>query len=436
MTRKKIAQSIVILMLVIANLPLSATEYLDGIVAVVEDDIILESELAQEVASVMSKLKAANRQTPPADIIYKQVLEQLIISTLQSQLAQRKGIKVTDEMLDKSINEIAGQNAMDLSNFKQAIITQGMNYKTFKESVRKEMIISHLRNHEISHRIKISEQEIDHYLKTALSTEDKKAQYLLGHILIATPENASITTLQAKEAETLAVIEQLRQGEDFQQMAVSLSSGTHALQGGKLGWRTLKQLPTLFVGVVKKMSQGDITEPIRSPSGFHILKLFDSTEIDAHMITETQVRHILLKTNELIDDEEAKRRLLSITRRLADGDDFIALAKANSDDTGSALNGGELGWVAPGLLAPPFEKAMTELEINAISEPVQTQFGWHIIQVLERRNKDNKEQQKRNQVRDNIRKRKIKAETELWLRRLRDEAYIDIRLDFLSESVE
>ena len=431
--RKITTQIIGILLLVIASVPLSAAEKLDGIVAVVEDDIILESELAQEVAAVINKLKANNVQMPPENILYKQVLERLIIGALQSQLAQKAGVNVTDEILESSMSEIAGQNGMDLSSFKQEIIAQGMSYETFKESVRKEIIINQLRNHEIGSRVKVSEQEIDHYLETEISSEEQKVKYLLGHILISVPEGASATTIQTEKTEALSVIKQLRKGSDFKQMAVSVSDGANALQGGDLGWRTLNQLPTLFVDVVKTMSKGDVAGPIRSPGGFHILKLLDSTGIDSHMITETRVRHILIKTNELINDEEAQKRLQVMAARIADGDDFAALAKANSEDPGSALNGGELGWVTPGLLVPPFEKSMTELEINELSEPVQTQFGWHLIQVLERRNKDNKEQQKRNQARDDIRKRKIEEETELWLRRLRDEAYVDIRLEALNE---
>jgi len=431
--RKITTQIIGIVLLVIASFALSGAEKLDGIVAVVEDDIILESELAQEVAAVIGKLKANNVQMPPENILYKQVLERLIIGALQSQLAQKAGVNVTDEILESSMIEIAGQNGMNLSSFKQEIIAQGMSYETFKESVRKEIIINQLRNHEIGSRVKVSEQEVDHYLETEISSEEQKIKYLLGHILISVPEGASATTIQTEETEALSVIKQLRKGSDFMQMAVSVSDGANALQGGDLGWRTLNQLPTLFVDVVKTMSKGDVAGPIRSPGGFHILKLLDSTGIDSHMITETRVRHILIKTNELINDEEAQKRLQVMAARIADGDDFAALAKANSEDPGSALNGGELGWVTPGLLVPPFEKSMTELEINELSEPVQTQFGWHLIQVLERRNKDNKEQQKRNQARDDIRKRKIEEETELWLRRLRDEAYVDIRLEALNE---
>lgn len=431
--RKTITHQVGILLLMLACFQVTATEYLDGIVAVVEDDIILESELAREVASVVSRLKASNVQMPPETILYKQVLERLIIDTLQSQLAERAGVKVTDDMLNSSISNIAQQNGMGIESFKQEIKAQGMNYEVFKENVRKEIIINQLRSHEIGSRVKVSEQEIDHYLDTEISSQDKKNQYLLGHILIAVSEGASAKMIQDVDAEARSVTEQLRQGADFQQMAISVSDGANALQGGELGWRTLNQLPTLFVDVVKTMNKGEIADPIRSPGGFHILKLIDSTGVETHTITETHVRHILIKTNELINDSEAQKRLQSIAGRIADGDDFAVLAKANSDDTGSAINGGDLGWVIPGLLVPPFEQAMTKLKINELSKPVQTQFGWHLIQVLGRRSKDNKEQQERNQARDDIRKIKIEEETELWLRRLRDEAYVDIRLGALNE---
>lgn len=410
-----------------------ATEYLDGIAAVVEDDIILESELAREVFAITTKLKANNVQLPPEEVMYKQVLERLIIDKLQSQLAEKAGVKVNDEMVDASLENIAQQNGMDMQSFKTEISKQGMDYEVFKENVRKEIVINQLRSHEIGSRIKVSEQEIDHYLETEISTQDQKVQYLLGHILISVSEGASAGEIQAERTEALSVIEQLREGADFKQMAVSVSDGANALQGGGLGWRTLNQVPTLFVDVVKSMDKGDIADPIRSPGGFHILKLMDSTGVVSHVITETKARHILIKTNELINDAEARKRLEAIAGRIADGDDFAILAKANSDDTGSAINGGDLGWVTPGLLVPPFEKAMSELEINEISQPVQTQFGWHVIQVLDRRTKDNREQQKKNQARDEIRKRKIEEETELWLRRLRDEAYVDIRLGILNE---
>ena len=421
------------MLIMLHSLNALAAEYLDGIAAVVEDDIILESELASEVSAIAGRLKSNNVQLPPEEVLYKQVLERLIIDKLQNQLAQKAGLKVTDEMVNESIVNIAQQNGLDMESFKREISNQGMDYGAFKENVRKEIVINQLRSHEIGSRVKVSEQEIDHYLETEISTQDQNVKYLLGHILISVPEGASPEMIQAEQEEARSVTEQLRLGDDFKQMAVSVSDGANALQGGELGWRTLNQLPTLFVDVVKSMSKGDVADPIRSPGGFHILKLMDSTGVESHIITETQARHILVKTNALINDAEARKRLEAIAGRIADGDDFATLAKANSDDTGSAINGGDLGWVTPGMLVPPFEKAMSELEINEISQPVQTQFGWHLIQVLDQRTKDNREQQKKNQARDEIRKRKIEEETELWLRRLRDEAYVDIRLGILNE---
>jgi len=410
-----------------------AAEYLDGIVAVVEDDVILDSELAREATSIVNKLKANNVQLPPKKILYQQVLERLVVDKLQSQLAQKAGIKVSDEMVNSSLESIAQQNGMSMEEFRQEISKEGMDYDAFKENIRQEILVNQLRSHEIGSRIKVSEQEIRHYLDTEISAEEQKIKYFLGHILISVPEAASASEIQAEEAEALSIISRLRMGDDFKKMAVSISDGANALKGGELGWRTLNQVPTLFVDVLKTMSKGDISEPIRSPGGFHILKLIDSTGVDSHIITETHVRHILIKTNEIVNDAEAKKRLAVIAGRITDGDDFAALAQANSDDTGSALKGGDLDWVMPGLLVPPFERAMSELAVNEISGPVQTQFGWHIIQVLERRTKDNSEEHKISQARDEIRKRKIEEETELWLRRLRDESYVDIRLGFLND---
>ncbi len=410
-----------------------AAEYLDGIVAVVEDDVILDSELAREAASIVNKLKANNVQLPPKKILYQQVLERLVVDKLQSQLAQKAGIKVSDEMVNSSLESIAQQNGMSMEEFRQEISKEGMDYDAFKENIRQEILVNQLRSHEIGSRIKVSEQEIRHYLDTEISAEDQKIKYFLGHILISVPEAASASEIQAEEAEAYSVISRLRMGDDFKKMAVSISDGANALKGGELGWRTLNQVPTLFVDVLKAMSKGDISEPIRSPGGFHILKLIDSTGVDSHIIIETHVRHILIKTNEIVNDAEAKKRLAVIAGRIADGDDFAALAQANSDDTGSALKGGDLDWVMPGLLVPSFERAMSELAVNEISGPVQTQFGWHIIQVLGRRTKDNSEEHKISQARDKIRKRKIEEETELWLRRLRDESYVDIRLGFLND---
>ena len=288
--------------------------------------------------------------------------------------------------------------------------------------------MNELRGREIGGRIKVTDREIEHYLETQGKVGEELVQYHLGHILIALPEGASSMAIQKAQEKANELVKKLRAGQDFTQIAMSESSDSNALKGGDLGWRTLKDMPTLFVGEVGKLRQGDISEPLRSPSGFHIIKMLELKGLaDAHTIVKTKVRHILIKINELVDDAEASKRAWTLKERISSGDDFAALARANSDDKGSAIKGGSLDWVESGALVKPFEEAMTKLKINEISDPVQTQFGWHIIQVLDRENRDNSAEFKKNQVRDAIRKRKIEEETELWLRKLRDEAFVEIK---------
>ncbi len=406
-------------------------ELLDRIIAVVEEDIILDRELTMETNSIVKNLESNNVMIPPAFILRKQVLERIIIERLQRQLAERSGIRVSDEMLRSSVTDIARSNNMSVDQFRMELEAQGMSFQRFEESVRNEIIINQLRASEVSSRIKVTDREVSHYLETQGDVSEEKVQYHLGHILIATPEAASSSVIQKAKEKAHKIIDALHAGADFKQTAVAESDGGNALNGGDLGWRTIGEIPSLFVDNLAKLNQGEIAPLIRSPSGFHIIKLIELKGIDRHIVTKTRARHILVKTNELIDDAEANKRLLSLKERIIDGDDFATLARSNSDDKGSAINGGDLNWVGPGSLVPPFEAAMNRLAINEISEPVQTQFGWHIIQVLEREDKDNSSEHKKNQVKEKIRKRKIEEETELWLRRLRDEAYVDINLDRL-----
>jgi peptidyl-prolyl cis-trans isomerase SurA len=406
-------------------------ELLERIVAVVEDNVILDRELTFELNNIVKKLKANNVMIPPAFILRKQVLERLIIDKLQRQLAARSGIRVSDEMLRSSVTEIARNNGLSVDEFRKELENQGISFQSFEENIRNEIIINQLRAREIGGRIKVTDREVKHYLETQGDIGEEKVQYHLGHILVSIPEAASSTVIQKAKGKASKVIADLRAGADFKQTAVAVSDGGNALKGGDLGWRTVGEIPTLFVDSVIKLQQGEIAELIRSPSGFHIIKIIELKGLGKHMVTKTRVRHILVKTNELIDDAEAKKRLLLLKERISDGDDFATLARSNSDDKGSAIKGGDLDWVGPGSLVAPFEAAMSQLAINEISEPVQTQFGWHIIQVLEREDRDNSVEHKKNRVREEIRKRKIEEETELWLRRLRDEAFVDINFDRL-----
>jgi len=403
-------------------------ETLGKIAAVVEDDVILEQELNQEVATISQRIQASKTQMPPEYVLRKQVLEKLVIDKLQRQLAEKAGINVTEEMLNNSAADIAQRNNMSLQQFREELQRQGISYKSFLDNMRNEIIINQLRGREIGGRIKVTDREVDHYMETqGQINNDAAVQYHLGHILIAVKEAASATEIQKAQNKADKLVNNLRAGQDFTQAAISESEDDNALKGGDLGWRTINDIPTLFTDKVSKMKLNEVSDPIRSPSGFHIIKMLDIKGLNSdHMITKTKVRHILVKTNELIDDDEAKKRLLALKARIIDGDDFASLARAHSDDKGSAIKGGSLDWVGPDDLVKPFEEAMGKLEINQISEPVQTQFGWHLIQVLDRKNKDDSLEHKRNNVRDAIRKRKIEEETELWMRRLRDEAYVEI----------
>jgi peptidyl-prolyl cis-trans isomerase SurA len=405
-------------------------EVLGKIAAVVEDDVILEQELNQEVATISQRIQASKTQMPPEYVLRKQVLEKLIIDKLQRQLAEKAGINVTEEMLNNSAADIAQRNNMSLQQFREELQHQGISYKSFLDNMRNEIIINQLRGREIGGRIKVTDREVDHYIETqGQISNDAAVQYHLGHILIAVKEAASASEIQKAQNKADKLVNNLRAGQDFTQAAISDSEDDNALKGGDLGWRTINDIPTLFTDKVSKMRMNEVADPIRSPSGFHIIKMLDIKGLNSdHMITKTKVRHILVKTNELIDDDEAKKRLLALKARIIDGDDFASLARAHSDDKGSAIKGGSLDWVGPDDLVKPFEEAMGKLEINQISEPVQTQFGWHLIQVLDRKNKDDSLEHKKNNVRDAIRKRKIEEETELWMRRLRDEAYVEIYL--------
>jgi peptidyl-prolyl cis-trans isomerase SurA len=425
-TLTKVVISLATCSLLLFNVPVVA-EVLGKVAAIVEDDVILEQELDNEVSNIVQRIRASNTPMPPESVLRKQVLEKIIIDKLQRQLAEKAGITVTEEMLNNSAADIAQRNNMTLQQFREELQRQGLTYKNFLDNMRNEIIINQLRGREIGGRIKVTDREVDHYLETQeQETNGAAVEYHLGHILIAVKEAASAKEIQIAQSKANELVNKLRAGQDFTHTAMSESSDDNALKGGDLGWRSLSDIPTLFADIVVKMRANEIADPIRSPSGFHIIKMLELKGLDNHTITNTKVRHILIKTNDLIDDEEAKKRLLALKARIMDGDDFAALARAHSDDKGSALKGGSLDWVGPQDLVKPFEDAMEKLEINQLSEPIQTQFGWHLIQVLDRKSKDNSVEHKKDIVREAIRKRKIEEETELWMRRLRDEAYVEI----------
>lgn len=406
-----------------------AVDELNRIVAVVNDDVVLESELEAKLRIVREQLSAQNTQMPPEDVLRQQVLERVIVDKLQLQLAARNNILVDDETLNASLRNIADQNGLTLEQFRAALESEGHPFAGFREEIRNQIILSRLHQQMVGNRINITEQEIDNLLANEQAWGGGEREYHLAHILIAVPEGSPPEAIQAAEEKAKGVVRDLRAGADFAHTAVSVSAGQTALEGGDLGWRKAGQLPTLLAESVHGMRQGEITDPIRGTGGFHIVKLVETRGDGRHVITQTHVRHILLQPDELMSEIEARLRLEQLRERIIGGEDFAALARSHSKDKVSASKGGDLGWASPGDLVPRFEEAMNRLQPDQISDVVETRFGLHIIQVLGRRDHDSTDEFKRNKAREMIRKRKMDEELALWLRRLRDEAYVEYRTE-------
>ena len=402
---------------------------LNRVVAIVNEDIIVSSELQQSITQVTRQLQDKQTELPPRAVLEKQVLERLIMEHLQLQLAERNGIRIDDTMLNNKLRELARENNMTLGEFRDILERDGFSYSEFRDDLRREMTIKQLRQQMVGSRLKVSDQEIDNLLASLRSLDEDNVQYHLAHILIAVPEAAGPDAIEAAQRRAEEVLASLKNGADFSQTAIAVSDGTTALDGGDIGWRSIGQMPTLFVEPLESMRPGDISELLRSPGGFHIIKLVEQRGGERTIVRQTQVRHILLKADALHTDEENRIRIEQLEQRIRGGDDFAALARSNSQDTLSAARGGDLGWVSPGELVPPFEEAMDALSPGEVSIPVKTRFGWHLIQVMDRRDYDSTEEFKRSKARQMIRARKADEETFLWLRRLRDESYVEYRLE-------
>ena len=401
---------------------------LDWIVAQVNNDVIVASELGDRANRLRAELEARNTPLPDDRKFLRQVLERLVIEHIQLQLAASTGIIVDDARLDVTVEKIARQNDFSIQELADHVRQDGLSMLQFREQLRTEIPIKQLRSRHVESRINVSEHEIDTMLTHGSKTgADPNAEFQLLHILISVPEAASSDEIQQAKARATETIEKLRGGEDFRQTAIAVSDGRQALNGGDLGWRKLGQLPTIFVDAVTQMSVGDISDLIRSASGFHIIKVEGGQIEERKIITQTHARHILLKTDALNSDQRVRDRLVDLRERVLQGEDFNVLAKANSQDTASAIDGGDLDWMDPGSFVPAFETEMNALDIGQISAPFQARFGWHIVQVLDRRDHDSTVEFKRAQARKLLRKRKLDEELNLWLRRLRDEAYVEYR---------
>lgn len=416
----------------LAGQPSAAAEQpllIDRIIAIVGEDVVMLSELRIEATKLAQRLRQQGvAPMPSTAAIQKQAFDSLVLTKLQLAEAARLGIEADEETLSRAIDAIAANNQLSVSELRAALESEGIDFDGFRQSMRDEIIVRRLRNREVTSRVQVTKSEIDGYLERSGGVDGRTAVHLL-YILIAVPDGASPERRDAARVLASDIVERLGKGEDFRTLAQQYSNGENALEGGDLGWIDVNGIPPLFQPYVAKMQVGEVQGPVTAGRGFHIIKLEDVRSGEARIVRQTHARHILIRTDEVTSDEDARRRLEQLRTRIVDGDDFDTLARANSDDKASAIKGGDLGWSTPGNLVPAFEEQMDLLGIDEVSRPFKTEFGWHIVQVLGRRDYDATDETRRDQARKAVRDEKAKEALEGYLRKLRDEAYIELRLD-------
>jgi len=409
--------------------PSRGPQLVDRIVAVVNTEVITQRDLAERVTLVGAQLKRQGTQSPPQDVLERQVLERMIMDRVQVQFARDTGVRVDDLQVDRTVQLIAENNKLTLADFRRTLEREGVSFDRFREDIRNEIVISRLREREVDSKIQIGESEIDNFLQE-LQVGDAGTQFDLSHILVRVPESASPEQVDARLRRAQEALATARGGADFAQLAVSYSDAPDALKGGGMGWRERDRLPELFADALVKLKPGEVSDVLRSPAGFHILRLNDRRGGGgSFMVEQTRARHILARVNELVSETEARRKVTVLRQRIVEGANFAELARLNSDDTASAQRGGELSWTVPGDLVPEFERAMNALKVGEVSQPVRTPFGFHIIQVLERRTADLSADRKRIEARRVLRDRRADEAYQEWLRQLRDRSYVEYRLE-------
>ena len=404
-------------------------QLLDRVVAIVNDNVVTTSELNDQIEVISERLKEQRTALPPADVLRKQVLDRLIVQEVQLQRASRVGIKVSDEQLNAAMSDIAQRNKITLADLPRALAQQGVDYAGYRENMRKEIALSGLRQRDVLGKINVTPRELDQFIERLKKMPSETSEYNVSHILIAVPQDASQAQVDEFAKRAQDIYERARGSEDFGRLAVAYSNSQTALEGGSLGWRKGPELPTFFAEEIVKLKPGQISPPMRTPSGFHLIKLNEQrSTAGSPLVEQTHARHILIKPNELQDDATVKQKLTAIRERISKGEEFAAFASSMSEDPGSSVNGGDLGWNGPGTFVPEFDATMNALKDNEMSEPIRTQFGWHLIQVLGRRSFDTTEESMRQRAFQQLRESKADEETELWLRRLRDEAFVDTNI--------
>ncbi|MBL6900014.1 peptidylprolyl isomerase [Gammaproteobacteria bacterium] len=406
----------------------SKIELIDRVVAVVDSGVIMESQLNSRVEEILIRLKSDTTELPPINLLEEQVLDRLIIEEIQLQLADRAGIKISDSELNQTLSRVSSQNNLSLDDFRLKLEAEGTSYKSFRDTIKKELIIQRVQRGRVGGKVDISEQEIENFINSEEGKSQLAEQYNVQHILLSVKSGSTEQQIEKIRNEANNLITRLEGDESFEKLAASYSSGQEALEGGFLGWRTSAELPSLFANVVTELKVGEVAQPLRSGAGFHILKLTDKRGNTVKFLDQTLARHILVQPSEIRTENQAEELINEIYERLTNGEDFKQLARQFSEDPGSKMDGGELGWSNPGDYDPVFEKTLNATEIGKISEPVQSSFGWHIIEAMDRRNEDVSQEEQKNRAYQIIFKRKFEQELQSTLIELRAEAYVDIKL--------
>ncbi len=407
----------------------STGEFIDGVAAVVDDGVVLKSQLTDQIALITRRAETENISLPPPAELREQLLERLILTEVQLQRASRMGLRISDQMVNESIGRIADQNGVKFEDMPAILAADGIDYAKFRRDLREEITLEQLRRADVGNRIGYTERELEMCIADLEDNVAINSDYNISNITLSMPESASGAVIEETLAEAELIISRLKDGADFAALAIRYSDAQNALDGGALGWLKGEQLPSLYINLVGELGAGDVTDPIRAPNSFHIVKVNDlRSAVEQSQIDQVLVRHILVTPNEIIDDETAQQRLDDALVRIGEGEDFGEIAKLLSDDPGSANLGGEMGWSGPGTFVPEFEEVVDAAEIGELSEPFKSRFGWHIVEVMDKRVYDNTEDVKRGNCVAKIRNSKMEEETQLWIQRLRDESYVDIRI--------
>ena len=405
----------------------AAEQKLDRIAAIVDNDVVMLSQYQTRLKEVQQTISKRGVEVPPDDVLRQQVMERLIIDAIQLQIAERSGIRVSDEELSASMATIAERNGMTQKEFEQALSADGLSLEDAREQIRNEMIISRVRQYRVTERIQVTDQEVQNFLASDLGKMQLAEEYELANILVPVPDGATSAELDQAQKTVATIVQKLKNGGDFSQLAISYSASENALEGGDMGWRKAAQLPPPFDRLVSEMTVGQVTEPTRTPGGIIMLKLLDKRGDQVMYRDEVHVRHILLTPSEIRSPEATQKLANRLYERLSNGEDFAALAKQFSEDPGSALNGGDMNWVDPNSVVPEFREEMARTEIGQLSKPFASQFGWHVLQVLDRRSTDSSAQMREQQALNLLRNRKYDEELQTWLGQIRDEAYVEIK---------